>query len=435
MTAGPTLGERLVSARERRGVDLYRAERDTKIRMRFLAALERGDDHDLPGAVYTKGFLRNYATYLGLDVDDVMRQWHRERGGRVQLEPVVAPPRPLEGAPRMLTFSPSVVVAALMTLGVIVFGAYLALQLLRFAKPPTLTVTEPSAARVTVDESATTFLLRGTSSPGATISVSAPGRGQPYRVTALGDGTWSVEVELRRGENQFDVGATDPETGKRAETPRMVVITVPFLVVQAPTLSVSQPVDGTTFENAAVPVEGTATNAQRVVIAATYLGPAEGAPPTPVPDPSATPDPGPAPITLTPDPDGGFATPLELTEGRWSITITATSGGGKTASLTRTVTIAYRGVNLVVEISGGDAWLKVWLDGVLDPSIGPSGRVFRAGRTLTFTAESSIEVRTGASGATHFTLNGVPLGALGPPGVPETWLFAPPAPATKTDRR
>ncbi|MGH2464899.1 MAG: helix-turn-helix domain-containing protein, partial [Candidatus Limnocylindrales bacterium] len=56
-----SLPERLLTARERKGVDLFRAERDTKIRARYLAALERGDYRELPGAVYTKGFLRNYA--------------------------------------------------------------------------------------------------------------------------------------------------------------------------------------------------------------------------------------------------------------------------------------------------------------------------------------------------------------------------------------
>ena len=76
----PSLPERLYTARERKGVDLYRAERDTKIRARYLAALERGDYKELPGAVYTKGFLRNYALYLGLDPDEVLLQWRNERG-------------------------------------------------------------------------------------------------------------------------------------------------------------------------------------------------------------------------------------------------------------------------------------------------------------------------------------------------------------------
>ena len=41
VAANPSLPERLYAARERKGVDLYRAERDTKIRSRYLAALER----------------------------------------------------------------------------------------------------------------------------------------------------------------------------------------------------------------------------------------------------------------------------------------------------------------------------------------------------------------------------------------------------------
>ena len=439
MESALTLGERLVAARERKGVDLYRAERDTKIRMRYLTALERGDDRDLPGAVYTKGFLRNYSTYLGLDPDEVLRQWRKEHGEFVEAKVVVAPPRPLIQAPRALTFSPSVVVAALMTLGVIAFGAYLGLQLLRFSRPPLLAVTDPPTATITESESATEYLLQGRSSPGATISVSTPGRDQPYRATTLADGSWSVSVELRRGENMFDITATDPETGKQAEDPKQVVITVPFLVIQAPTLNIDQPVEGTTFENGAVPVEGSATNARTVTIEATFLGAVDGPdvtpPPSPSPGTSPAVGPGPAPITLTPDDENQFSTPLELTAGRWAITITATSPQGKTAAQTRKVTVAYLGVNLVVDIKGGDAWLKVWIDGVLDEAIGASGRVYRSGKTLTFRGQSSIEVRTGSSGATRFTINGVSLGALGSLGVPETWLFAPPDPPVKTNRR
>jgi cytoskeleton protein RodZ len=63
------LGEVLRTAREAKGVDLARVERDTKIRVRYLTALETGDYAELPGAVYTKGFLRNYGAYLGLDVE------------------------------------------------------------------------------------------------------------------------------------------------------------------------------------------------------------------------------------------------------------------------------------------------------------------------------------------------------------------------------
>src|SRR5687768_4568548 len=123
----PSLPERLYAARERKGVDLYRAERDTKIRARYLGALERGDYKELPGAVYTKGFLRNYALYLGLDPEDVLAQWRQERGEVREAEPIVVP-RVIQAPRQPLVFSPGIVVAALLTLVVIAFAGYLGMQ-------------------------------------------------------------------------------------------------------------------------------------------------------------------------------------------------------------------------------------------------------------------------------------------------------------------
>jgi len=433
---GPSLPERLEAARERKGVDLNRAERDTKIRARYLSALERGEYRELPGAVYTKGFLRNYAVYLGLDPEDVLTQWRRERGEQSSPIPLIVPPRPIAEPPRPLTFSPSVIVAALMTLGVILFGVYLAAQLLRYAKAPDLAVTNPAQAVIEVDDVTTAYRLAGTSTPGSTIVITSPGVAQPYRATVAADGSWSVDVELRRGSNQFDVTATNPDTGKAAESPRTIRITVPFLAIQAPTLSISQPVEGTTYENGAIPVEGTTANASSVTVTAAWLGAAPGvarAPPSiAAPDATAS---APTGLTVDVDENGAFSTPVELTEGQWAITVTATSAQGRTASLTRSVTVAYRGVNVVVTIQGSKAWIKAWVDGVIDPSVGAGGTVFSSGKTLTFSGKESVEVRTGSSGVTFFTLNGVSLGTLGDSGNPETWLFAPPAPPKQTERR
>ena len=440
----PSLPERLLAARERKGVDLYRAERDTKIRARYLAALERGDWRELPGAVYTKGFLRNYALYLGLDPDEILLQWREERGDDKPSEPVIVVPRPIQAPARGFTFSPGILVALLLVVGVVAFAAYLGLQLLRFAKPPTITMTDPAAAVSEVDESTTSYTLRGMSAPGATISITTPGQ-DPLRVTVAPDGSWSVDVDLRRGRNQFDITATDPETGKQAEQPARVFITVPFSVIQAPTLIVDQPSDGITVENGAIPVQGKTTNATTVTVSASYLGAAALPAARPAPSssgslpsaaPVATPKPPAAPAaqTLPVGEDGTFNTGVELTTGRWEITVTASSAQNRTTTLKRNVTVQFKGVNLVVAIQGGPAWIKVWIDGQVDQAIGQAGKTFSAGRTLTFTAETSIEVRTGNSGATSFTLNGTSLGPLGRPGIPETWLFEPPNPPAKTTR-
>ena len=428
----PSLPERLYAARERKGVDLYRAERDTKIRARYLGALERGDYKELPGAVYTKGFLRNYALYLGLDPEDVLAQWRHERGDGKEQPPAIVVPRPIAASRKGMTFSPGIVVAALLTVVIVAFGAYLGIQVLRFTKPPTIAVTQPATAVVDVDESTTTYTLEGTTLPGATVSIATPGR-EPYQVTAKSDGEWAAAVDLRRGRNQFDVTSLDPETGKRSEGVVSVFITVPFLEIEAPKLAVEQPSDGASFENGAIPVAGTATNAATVVVSATYVGPSGPAPG----GGKATPAPPPAPpsVTATVAEDGTYSTPYELTAGKWLITVTASGPEGKTAALTRAVTVGYKGVNLVVTAKGGRAWVKVWVDGKLDPGVGAAGQVLSNGKSLKFTGKDSVEVRTGSSGVTQFTLNGTPLGALGRSGVPETWLFAPPKAPEKTQRR
>jgi helix-turn-helix protein len=243
-----SLPERLSAARERKGVDVHRAERDTKIRARYLQALERGDYRALPGTVYTRGFLRSYAAYLGLDPDTVIDQWHGEdrederrvARGAVRASRLIAVPRPVGVTHRRLTFSHGLVVPALLVGVVAVFAVYLSVQLLRFAGPPTLAVTAPAVAIVSVDTAMTSYLLRGTSMAGATISVATPGRDQPYRVSAGADGTWAAQVELRRGPNHFDITAIDPRTGKAAEDPAQVVIRVPLPVFDAPTAAPQQ---------------------------------------------------------------------------------------------------------------------------------------------------------------------------------------------------
>lgn len=429
--AGPpaSLPERLLAAREDKGVDLTRAERDTKIRARYLDALERGDWRDLPGSVYTKGFLRNYARYLGLDPDEILEQWRAERGENPAAEPVIIVPRPIPAPRQRLTFSPGIVVAALLAIGILAFVAYLGVQLLRFSRPPTLSVTDPATAVSDVAEGTTAYVLRGTSQPGVSITIAAPGLA-PLRVTVAADGSWAAEVELRRGRNQFDVTATDPETGKSAEQPARIFITVPFTVAQAPSLTVDQPADDASFENGAIPIEGTAANATSVTVSATYLGPAPGEAPRTGPAPSP-----PAPEVVDVDADGVFAAGLDLATGRWSITVTASSSQARSTTITRTVTVQYHGVNLVVEINGGPAWIKVWVDGELDPTIGAAGTTFNSGRTLTFTGKESVEVRTGSSGVTYFTLNGTSLGRLGRPWVPETWRFQAGEPPAQTQRR
>ena len=430
---GPTLPERLLEARERKGVDLYRAERDTKIRAKYLGALESGEYAELPGAVYTKGFLRNYALYLGLDPEEIIRQWKHERGDTVvPAEPVLAVPRPLEAPRRGLTFSPVIVIAALLTILIGVFAVYLGVQLVRFAKPPTIAVTTPATAVVEVSEDATEYTLKGTSAPKATVTITEAGREQPQRVSADAAGRWTADVPLRRGRTEFTITALDPETGKQSENAAKVFITVPLIVLEAPTLAIDSPADGARFENGAVPVKGSTTNAKSVAVSAVYTGPVKGQPASVAPAGGKGAKVGPRTVDVSET--GAFQAPLDLSTGKWQVTVTATSAEGKTATLTRDVEISYKGVNLVLEVKNSRAWIKVWVDGKVSKLTGSAGKVFNPGKVLTFTAKRTIEVRTGKSSATYFTLNGKDIGRMSKVGNPETWLFRSSGEPQKTSR-
>src|SRR5256712_10695633 len=98
------LGEQLRAQRERKGITLEQAAADTRIREKFLKALEDGDYQSLPGAGYTKGFLRNYAEHLDLQAGELVVLFHQERGGQPEAPRSLQPMRPV--LHRSLSFTP-----------------------------------------------------------------------------------------------------------------------------------------------------------------------------------------------------------------------------------------------------------------------------------------------------------------------------------------
>lgn len=74
------LGNRLREARESQGLSLQQAEETTRIRLVFLEALEEERFDELPGDVYARGFIRNYAQFLGLDQQELLASFSALRG-------------------------------------------------------------------------------------------------------------------------------------------------------------------------------------------------------------------------------------------------------------------------------------------------------------------------------------------------------------------
>jgi cytoskeletal protein RodZ len=72
-----TIGQRLKKEREARFLTLEQASEATRIRKVFLEALEADDFSVMPSAAQGRGFLRNYAAFLGLDVDEMIAEMQR----------------------------------------------------------------------------------------------------------------------------------------------------------------------------------------------------------------------------------------------------------------------------------------------------------------------------------------------------------------------
>lgn len=72
------LGQLLRQQRLRKKLTLDEVARGTRIKETFLNALERGEYHKLPSPAYAKGFVTNYASFLGLPRSEVLALFRRE---------------------------------------------------------------------------------------------------------------------------------------------------------------------------------------------------------------------------------------------------------------------------------------------------------------------------------------------------------------------
>ncbi len=81
-----TFGEELRREREIRGISLKEIADATKISRRFLDAIERNDHKILPAPVFTRGFVREYARYLGLNAEEIVGRYNYGAAGDDRIE-------------------------------------------------------------------------------------------------------------------------------------------------------------------------------------------------------------------------------------------------------------------------------------------------------------------------------------------------------------
>ena len=135
------IGSSLRGARMRQGLELSEVERETRIRAKYLGALEDERFDVLPGDAYAKGFLRTYADYLGLDAQRFVDEYKT----RFAPEEEPAAPAPIRIRRRGFGFA-----AWLLALAVLVASsAVLAWRLSSSGSHPATPAARPAQTRAT----------------------------------------------------------------------------------------------------------------------------------------------------------------------------------------------------------------------------------------------------------------------------------------------
>jgi len=414
--SGHKLGEVLRAAREAKGVDLPRVERDTKIRVRYLAALEQAEYRDLPGAVYIKGFLRNYGLYLGLDPEYLIDLYRLELGTAALDRPSLqAPPRPMAvRRTRTLVVTPGALIAAILTVGVAAFIVYFVFELATYAGTPELTITQPLGNVAAYQE--LTYTIRGRTAPRATVTVS--GLTENPSVVADADGNFAVTVRLVPGSNVLSLVARDPVNGRSSDRRDRSIIVVAASPSPGPArvLTVNAPVDRAT-SGLAVAIRGLGLPGSRVTVTPRL---ATAAPPGfSVADATGQPvtvsAPAPGPLLLGVGSQGTFSGTLPLSPGSWQLSISAPG----TPVVVRSVRVrAPAGLIGSLAVDGGASYIEIEQDG---QPLAASGTVVDPGKVVALAAKQTIRIRAGNAGAVMLTINGLKLGAMGTAGAVVEW--------------
>ncbi|NKC29914.1 helix-turn-helix domain-containing protein [Falsiroseomonas selenitidurans] len=163
------VGEELRDSRLALGLSIEEIATRLRIRRPYLEALEEGRIRDLPGPAYAVGFVRAYATALGLDADEMVRRFRDLSGGAVNRKTNLVFPEPVPE--RGVPAGAVVVVGA-----VLAIGAYVAWYNLSGAGNRTVDAVPPVPGRLERAAELGQAQLPGREAPRALAGRADPGR-------------------------------------------------------------------------------------------------------------------------------------------------------------------------------------------------------------------------------------------------------------------
>ena len=218
-----SIGDKLKRARIRHKISVAEVEEATKIRAKFILALESDSWDQIPSEVYGRGYLEAYAQFLKLPVEDLMKQYDRARAMYKRYDAAVMELAPVsrQSEPRFL-LTPRFFFMFGAAAAIVAFSGLVVTQVMAFTKAPLIELTTPVEAKTIgtsqLEIDTTSFTVTGRTSQGAVVTVN----GKPAQV--LADDTFSLAVPVERGTvNPIVVDAVSA-SGTKTETTLSVTV-------------------------------------------------------------------------------------------------------------------------------------------------------------------------------------------------------------------
>lgn len=209
-----TVGELLKSSRIAQNITLSQVEQATKIRVSFLKNLEEGDYQLLPSSAYARGFIKNYAEFLGLSVEPLLARLRRELHDypRSSKHPSLLP----QGVHSELASPRFRVTGIFLLVTVLIAGLflYLLFQYRGFLGSPTLTIDTPGQHEVV---RGTAITVVGKTDPDTTVKINNE------FVEVLSDGKFQKTLTLFKGTFTLSITAIN-RFGRQSITTRTITI-------------------------------------------------------------------------------------------------------------------------------------------------------------------------------------------------------------------
>ena len=208
-----TVGQTLRETRESKLLTLEDVERQTKIRVELLYALERNDYDKLPPATFVQGFIKNYGRFLQLDTEKLLALFRRDYEAKKHM-PVVMESLKAPAKKNKFTLTPSMLIGSVVVIIILCFFAYLWVEYRQFVGAPELSVNTPQDQQ-TVD--IPSVVVEGKTEPEVKVTVN------DQEIGTDPEGRFREEVKLSATTNSITVTATS-KFGQQAKIERTVFV-------------------------------------------------------------------------------------------------------------------------------------------------------------------------------------------------------------------